>query len=281
MRRKNRKPIASIENLPQFTTMNVIEGQAGLVKYSSLIFYSLTLDNILNIIVLLILAGVTIATLTGENGILTQTERAKEETRASEVEERVNLWKTEKESSNYTNESVKTDTDLIDEMINDGILFEDEVDRDSQLITIGKRVIDYATEVTLTDIYVALYNDGTLVFNNKDKFDESKVVEDRKFGNIKGIQYDFYGELPPWLDYANEITKVEFLGRIVPEYTSMWFMDCANIEDLNLSRLNTSKVTDMQSMFSGCIKLTSLNLTNFDTSNVTNMEGMFSQSRIS
>lgn len=49
MRRKNRKPIASIENLPQFTTMNVIEGQAGLVKYSSLIFYSLTLDNILNI----------------------------------------------------------------------------------------------------------------------------------------------------------------------------------------------------------------------------------------
>ena len=50
MRRKNRKPIASIENLPQFTTMNVIEGQAGLVKYSSLIFYSLTLDNILNIV---------------------------------------------------------------------------------------------------------------------------------------------------------------------------------------------------------------------------------------
>ena len=49
MRGKNRKPIASIEKLPQFTTMNVIEGQAGLVKYSSLIFYSLTLDNILNI----------------------------------------------------------------------------------------------------------------------------------------------------------------------------------------------------------------------------------------
>ena len=50
MREKNRKPIASIKKLPQFTTMNVIDGQAGLVNYSSLIFYSLTIDNILNII---------------------------------------------------------------------------------------------------------------------------------------------------------------------------------------------------------------------------------------
>ena len=61
MREKNRKPIANNKKrLPQFTTMNVIDGQAGLVNYSSLIFYSLTIDNILNIIVLLILAGVTI-----------------------------------------------------------------------------------------------------------------------------------------------------------------------------------------------------------------------------
>ena len=64
MRGKNRKPIASCLKLPQFTTMNVIDGQAGLILYASLIFYSLTIDNILNIIVLLILAAVSIATLT-------------------------------------------------------------------------------------------------------------------------------------------------------------------------------------------------------------------------
>ena len=66
--------------LPQFTTMNVIDGKAGLRSYSSLIFYSLTIDNILNIIVLLILAAVSIATLTGEHGILTRAQDAKEET---------------------------------------------------------------------------------------------------------------------------------------------------------------------------------------------------------
>ena len=62
-----RNPIASLNKFPQFTTMNVIDGQAGLVSYSSLIFYSLTIDNILNIIVLLILAGVSINMLTGQN----------------------------------------------------------------------------------------------------------------------------------------------------------------------------------------------------------------------
>ena len=78
MRGKNRKTIASYLKLPQFTTMNVIDGQASLViTYSSLIFYSLTIDNILNIIVLLILAGISIGALTGDNGILNQAENAK------------------------------------------------------------------------------------------------------------------------------------------------------------------------------------------------------------
>ena len=46
---------------------------------------------VITIIVLLILAGVTISTLTGENGILTKAITAKEQTRAAEVEEQVNL----------------------------------------------------------------------------------------------------------------------------------------------------------------------------------------------
>ena len=88
MRGNNRNPIERCrKRLPQFTTMNVIDGQAGLVIYSSLIFYSLTIDNILNIIVLLILAGVTIATLMGNNGILTKAQEAKQKTEEAEEDE--------------------------------------------------------------------------------------------------------------------------------------------------------------------------------------------------
>ena len=91
MREKNRKPIASIKKLPQFTTMNVIDGQAGLISYFSLIFYSLTIDNILNIIVLLILAGVSIAMLTGENGVLTKATESKEQTGIAQEKEEITL----------------------------------------------------------------------------------------------------------------------------------------------------------------------------------------------
>ena len=68
MRENNRNSIEKCrKKLPQFTTMNVIDGQAGLIIYTSLIFDSLTIDNILNIIVLLILAGVSINMIIGDN----------------------------------------------------------------------------------------------------------------------------------------------------------------------------------------------------------------------
>ena len=91
MREKNRNSIESNLKLPQFTTMNVIDGQAGCIFYSSLILCSLTIDNILNIIVLLILAGVTIVTLTGDNGILTKAGDAKNTSQDAEIEEEIRL----------------------------------------------------------------------------------------------------------------------------------------------------------------------------------------------
>ena len=64
MRERDRKSIEIDKMLPQFTTMNVIEGQAGLVNYSSLILYSLTLNNILNIIAIrLAIVTTTIRTI--------------------------------------------------------------------------------------------------------------------------------------------------------------------------------------------------------------------------
>lgn len=48
-----------------------------------------------------------------------------------------------------------------------------------------------------------------------------------------------------------------------------------HLKDINLMRFNTSKVTDMEGMFSGCSSLTDLDVSNFDTSQVTTMTGMF------
>lgn len=49
----------------------------------------------------------------------------------------------------------------------------------------------------------------------------------------------------------------------------------SKIQIMNLSKLNTSNVTNMQAMFSFSTELIELDLSSFDTSNVTNMEAMF------
>ena len=55
---------------------------------------------VVTIIVLLILAGVSIAMLTGNNGILTQAQKAKITTELSSYKEQLELYKTEKQTEN-------------------------------------------------------------------------------------------------------------------------------------------------------------------------------------
>ena len=56
---------------------------------------------------------------------------------------------------------------------------------------------------------------------------------------------------------------------------STMFASCANLTSLNIKSFDTSIVVDMNSMFEGCSSLTSLDISNFDTSKVENMSKMF------
>ena len=53
------------------------------------------------------------------------------------------------------------------------------------------------------------------------------------------------------------------------------FRDCSKLEQLDISRFKTSKVTNMRYMFSGCSSLNKLDISSFDTSKVTDMSHMF------
>ncbi len=61
---------------------------------------------VITIIVLLILAGVTIATLTGENGILTRTREAKQESKKSKIKEQIQLAYLEYKIENSHNTNI-------------------------------------------------------------------------------------------------------------------------------------------------------------------------------
>ena len=75
----------------------------------------------ITIVVLLILAGVTIATLTGDNGILTRAQDAKNKTEEAALEEKIKLLVAETMTNHYTGESEeKTAQELQDELNEQG-----------------------------------------------------------------------------------------------------------------------------------------------------------------
>ncbi len=124
------------------------------------------------------------------------------------------------------------------------------------------------------DIYTTLYTDGTLAFSSTNSQIEGKTVEE-SYGDISGIQFINVSQVP-WYDKRETITTVEFVDKIKPVTTGIWFNDCTNLTTINnIENLDTSKVTNMFYMFCGCSSLTSLDLRTFDTKNVTDMTWMF------
>lgn len=60
-----------------------------------------------------------------------------------------------------------------------------------------------------------------------------------------------------------------------PVNSSGLFQSLSNLKTLDLSKVDTSNVTNMSGMFDGCSSLQVLDVSGFDTSNVTNMSFMF------
>lgn len=92
--------------------------------------------------------------------------------------------------------------------------------------------------------------------------------------NMKGM---FKGALRGSGGLAHASIGVDLSSLDTSKVTDMseMFTD-TEIDSLNISNFNTSRVTNMSDMFRSSRKLTQLNVANFDTSIVTNMKGMFS-----
>ncbi len=95
--------------------------------------------------------------------------------------------------------------------------------------------------------------------------------------------FEVGNNVAPWYKKVNSIKVSRVVDDgIAPESTRYWYKGCENVVDIDLLKLDTSKVTDMSYMFSfdgdaGAV-CKYLNLSSFDTSNVTNMSYMFGAS---
>lgn len=83
----------------------------------------------------------------------------------------------------------------------------------------------------------------------------------------------------PWSNVCNSVKSVYVKDRISPISTACWFNSFMNCSSFDVSNLNVSNVTNMESMFSGAgtkaSTLKIIGLSSWDTSNVTSMSMMF------
>lgn len=83
-----------------------------------------------------------------------------------------------------------------------------------------------------------------------------------------------------WEEHRNLIKRVEAIGEIrFPENSNRMFDECYNLESIDLSHFETSKMCLMDYMFSDCPLLTDLDFSRFDMRKPYSMEGMFYRCR--
>ena len=107
-----------------------------------------------------------------------------------------------------------------------------------------------------------------------------RILSDSFFENYKQFQVYIDGKVQSKSTavYAlnNEINDIKIIFNNPISTANKMFYQGENIIEINLTKFDTSQVTNMNSMFSSCSSLISLDLSNFNTSQVINMNSMFS-----
>ncbi|MGI6220643.1 MAG: BspA family leucine-rich repeat surface protein, partial [Coriobacteriales bacterium] len=114
-----------------------------------------------------------------------------------------------------------------------------------------------------------LYDDGTLVFQPNGTPDPERGEVLQKWGRADTATN------APWVSRANDILYVETVGNVAPTSMAGWFTDCSNLQSVDFSGLDTSRVNDMHNLFINCASLTSFDFSQLSTGCVKDMSNMF------
>ena len=176
---------------------------------------------IVTIIVLLILAGVSIAMLTGNNGILSQAQNAKKETEESEKEEKLDLLKQE-DLINETLDGVEVD-DVTDEK--PGEL--EKEDENTLVINSIEDLVFFAYDVTNGNNYSGkTVKLGTsLDFNSTKSYVDPLRTDYEKYGyngELKTLLTTGEGFTPIGTIYDRNISMNHFCGLFDGNYNTIY-----------------------------------------------------------
>ena len=195
---------------------------------------------VITIIVLLILAGVSIATLTGDNGIINQASDAKIKTEISQWEERIETAIIAAEGKHRNT----TIDDVIQELIDSDVISDaNQVDKETGTITTNEpqydiegKLDDYIGSKS-TEITVANYGDRVNYVSKGDSsliwrifYDDDNyvyLISSGKYGNtVSGIKLSDYISL-----YSGGSSNIK--DSFLQTLNQQWFNELGNTPSMN------------------------------------------------
>lgn len=153
-------------------------------------------------------------------------------------------------------------------------------------LTFNEKEIDYEYQVKLFDINEKV-SDANGIFGTSpwtwDEKTQTLTFETGKFPNTNDRNDNIFGKIEKnEIPNRKKIKKIIFNDKVeLSEKSSSLFEDLEELEKIeNIKYLDTSNVVDMSAMFNDLKSLNQLDLSNLNTSKVTTMTGMFSSSQI-
>ena len=188
---------------------------------------------VVTIVVLLILAGVTISLLLDENGIIAKSKDARTETRVSQIEDEVGMWKQHNFINKESNQAQESADTMLENLISRKLLTEEEIDRDQELITIKKKDGTVITEIS--------YGNVTINISKTPATEKSGAVL-LKVDSVEGLNSLTMTNEEELNTFINSITslseerKKEIIKKLEPVYINTKF------EETNLTSFEEALV---------------------------------------
>ena len=140
-----------------------------------------------------------------------------------------------------------------------------KIDENNTTIALFNSKINYGIDVLINDKKINMFKNGNkFLYNSEEKgTNKFKIILDVNFKDYKRFFED--------CSRINMIDLSKFNSSSVTNMGKM-FKNCYGLEKIiGLEKLVTNKVVNMSEMFSGCRKLELLDLSKFNSSSVTNM----------
>ena len=169
---------------------------------------------VVTIIILLLLAGISIAMLTGNNGVLTQGQRAKEETRIAGVEEVVKLYKQGKYIDSTTGSVTENADEMLENLKGQKLVSEDEIDRENEIITIKRKDGSIAKEIQYGMVTITI---------SKTPENEKVSRVTLKVESVEGIKIPIIRNQEDFFNFINNLSddeKKDLIRSMYPNFVN-------------------------------------------------------------